>query len=509
MTDLSPEAQTLLQVSSTAPALEVIAQMSQAVTSFALILDDNQKLTGIFTERDLVRSVAMGEALERMPIHQVMSPAVITINPEQAEDLMVVLDYFQRYEIRHLPVIDSSGQVQSVLTAKEVRSRLNPSDMLRFRRVEEVMSRQVFHVPPQMKLDRVAQIMAAHRVSCVVIVAPDSLELDATDLPELTPCRPPLGILTERDMVQIFALGRDFTQLSAAEGMSTPLFPIHPGDTLWDANQAMDQHRVRRLVVTGDQGELIGLVTQTSILRSLDPMELVRQMDLLQAAYDRQSQQLHTEALERQRQSLELRLLNQQLQAANQELTTLANLDGLTEVANRRSFDRSLAQEWQRLRREKDSLALILCDIDHFKSFNDFYGHPAGDECLRRVAQILTESLQRSSDEVARYGGEEFAILLPHTDLVGAARLVDRIQLDLAQAKLVHGGPMNGEHVTLSFGIVSCVPSFALTFADLLTAADRALYQSKEQGRNTYRCAMENELSSKPKFRILDPVPLE
>jgi diguanylate cyclase (GGDEF)-like protein len=495
-------AKPLLKLASTTPVLEVIRQMSQAASSFALVVDGAEKLVGIFTERDLVRSVAMDEALERMQIAQVMTPAVMTINAAQAEDAIAVLDYFQRYEIRHLPVVDDSGQVQSVLTAKEVRAMLGPNDMLRLRQVEEVMNRQVIHVPPTLKLDRVAQVMSSHRVSCVVVVSVESLEQEiSTQSPRALM---PIGILTERDMVQMFALEVDFGATAASEVMSTPLMPIARQTTLWDAHLQMQQYRVRRLVVLGTQGELVGLVTQTSILRSLDPLELVRQMDAMQVAIDRSTQQLQAEVFARQQQSAELQLLHRQLQVANQELSSLAYLDGLTQVANRRQFDRSLAQEWQRLRREKSSMALVLCDVDHFKAFNDFYGHVAGDDCLRQVARTLTESLQRSSDEVARYGGEEFAILLPNTEMVGAVRLVERIQQEIAKAKITHGKGGAREWITLSFGIASCVPSFAMSFADLLTAADRAMYHSKEQGRNTYRCAMENEATSKPKFRIID-----
>lgn len=503
MTDSAEGATSFLKLPTTTPVLTVISQMNQTASSFALAIDEADRLVGIFTERDLVRSVAMGEFLEQMTIEQVMSPAVMTINAAQAEDVVTVLDYFQRYGIRHLPVVDNKGQVQSVLTAKSVRSMLGPNDMLRLRLVEEVMSRQVIHVLPNLKLDRVSQVMSVHRVSCVVVVSAESWEQEVTM--QAPRALMPIGILTERDIVQMFALGMDFSETMVGDVMSQPLMPIDRRATLWEAQTQMQHHRVRRLVVLGSQGELLGLVTQSSILQSLDPLELVRQIDLMQGEIDRQTEQLRLEMTERQRQAGELQLLQQQLKMANHELSTLAYLDGLTQVANRRQFDRMLAQEWQRLRREKASLSLVLCDVDHFKAFNDFYGHMEGDDCLRRIAQVLTESLQRSSDEVSRYGGEEFAILLPNTEMAGAVRLVERIEQELAKARVLHGKGGAEELVTLSFGIASCVPNFAISFADLLTAADRALYQSKEQGRNTYRCAVENEGKNKPKFRILDP----
>ena len=124
------------------------------------------------------------------------------------------------------------------------------------------------------------------------------------------------------------------------------------------------------------------------------------------------------------------------LAIANRELQQLALEDGLTRLANRRCFDEQLADEWQRLAREQQPLSLILCDLDHFKRYNDTFGHPAGDRCLIRVARALLNGPQRPADLVARYGGEEFAIVLPNTDSYGAWRIAQKIHRNIRALKI-------------------------------------------------------------------------
>jgi two-component system, cell cycle response regulator len=176
--------------------------------------------------------------------------------------------------------------------------------------------------------------------------------------------------------------------------------------------------------------------------------------------------------------------LYQQVQSANQELVRLAYLDGLTQVANRRYFDKCLEKEWLRLRREQTPLSLILCDIDYFKPYNDHFGHPAGDACLQQVAQIIAANVRRPADLVARYGGEEFAILLPNTDAHGAMFIGERIRKAIVSAQLPHV-PGVRPRVTASFGVASVVPPQTGGPDGLIVAADQALYQAKHEGRNT------------------------
>ncbi|MGM3306620.1 diguanylate cyclase domain-containing protein [Anabaena sp. WFMT] len=174
------------------------------------------------------------------------------------------------------------------------------------------------------------------------------------------------------------------------------------------------------------------------------------------------------------------------LKQANKELLRLANLDGLTQIANRRCFDDSLSHEWLRLKREKLPLALLLGDIDYFKYYNDYYGHQAGDECLRQVAQAMVQSCNRPADLVARYGGEEFVILLPNTDLEGAIYITKKIQQEIARIAIPHQCSLASELVTLSIGIVSIIPTDETAQEDMIAAADQALYRAKALGRNTF-----------------------
>lgn len=185
-------------------------------------------------------------------------------------------------------------------------------------------------------------------------------------------------------------------------------------------------------------------------------------------------------------QALKQAALYQQLQTVNDELQRLAHLDGLTQIANRREFDRYLAQEWQRLEREQGSLALVLADVDYFKGYNDTYGHLAGDDCLRSMGHLLTQVTNRPADLAARYGGEEFALILPNTNSTGAMALAAEVKTQLARLMIPNQASALYGHVTLSFGIATVIPAPSLSPETLIRRADQALYAAKENGRNRY-----------------------
>ncbi|MGE5386561.1 MAG: diguanylate cyclase domain-containing protein [Betaproteobacteria bacterium] len=178
-----------------------------------------------------------------------------------------------------------------------------------------------------------------------------------------------------------------------------------------------------------------------------------------------------------------LLVMTRQLDAANQELVRLSSSDGLTGIPNRRYFDETLNREWRRSRRNSSALALIMCDVDHFKRFNDLYGHQTGDECLRRVARVLTQASDRGGDIPARYGGEEFSVILPDTSIDGAGIVAEKareavIALDIPHAQSPYGV------VTISLGVASLIPDETGAPETLILAADQALYQAKHEGRN-------------------------
>ncbi|MDR9405248.1 MAG: EAL domain-containing protein, partial [Halothece sp. Uz-M2-17] len=176
--------------------------------------------------------------------------------------------------------------------------------------------------------------------------------------------------------------------------------------------------------------------------------------------------------------------LYQQLQQANQKLEELAIKDGLTKIANRRWFDDTLDRQWHQLQREEKPLALILCDIDDFKPYNDYYGHQTGDQCLVQVAQALQSVVNRSDDLVARYGGEEFAIILPNTLGEKAMIVAERARKAVASLKIPHEKSSTAPYVTVSLGVGALIPSSENSRKELIRRADQALYAAKGWGRD-------------------------
>ena len=171
------------------------------------------------------------------------------------------------------------------------------------------------------------------------------------------------------------------------------------------------------------------------------------------------------------------------LAEANVELKKMASVDGLTGIANRRQFDDTMQTEWQRGQRDKQELAVLLCDVDNFKTYNDTYGHQAGDAALQTVAGVLAGQLRRPADVAARYGGEEFAVILPATDAEGARQVAESCRAGIEALAVTHAGGVAGV-VTISIGIASIVPSAGSTLEALVAAADKALYSAKGAGRN-------------------------
>lgn len=166
-------------------------------------------------------------------------------------------------------------------------------------------------------------------------------------------------------------------------------------------------------------------------------------------------------------------------------LEHLSTTDGLTGIANRRCFDETLQREWRRAMRRATELAVVICDVDHFKDYNDSHGHLAGDDCLKRVAAALRDGVRRPADLVARFGGEEFAVLLPDTTLVGAAQVAERLRCAVMDCAIPHGRSSVSSVVTISLGVASITPAPEAARVEVLTGeADRCLYLAKRGGRN-------------------------
>lgn len=300
----SPHDRKWLQSASTAPS------------SYVLVVADNH-LLGIFTERDLVRLVAEGRNLDTTTIAEVMTQPVITLKHAEANSIFTVLVVLRQHRIRQLPIVDEMGCLLGVVTQTAIRRAIHPFNFLKLRRIGEVMTRSVVQANATDSLLAIAQKMTQHQVSCVVITEAKQHRGVLLSVPT--------GILTERDIVQFQILGLSLTQTQAQAVMSTPLFLMYPQDTLWMAQQEMQQRHVRRLVVANEAGELVGIVTQTSLLQILDPLEMLAEIEQLQQVGEAQT--------------ISLNEANQQLQQANQalqvEIAARQRLEAILQTANR------------------------------------------------------------------------------------------------------------------------------------------------------------------------------
>ena len=239
-------------------------------SSCALVLAGD-KLVGMLTERDIVALMAKGKNLTGVAIAEVMARQLICLQETEYKTVFTVLSILRQHRVRHLPVVDESGKLLGVITPGSLRKKLQPSNLLKMRTLAEVMSRDVIHAPPSTSVLDLAKLMAMHRVSCVAIAQTEERQLLR-----------PVGIVTERDILQCQILELDVAALSAETVMSTPVFCLSPDASLWTADRQMKQKRVRRLVVTGKMGEMLGIITQTSILRPLDPIEMYEVVEILQ-----------------------------------------------------------------------------------------------------------------------------------------------------------------------------------------------------------------------------------
>ncbi|GAB4378766.1 MAG: diguanylate cyclase [Elainellaceae cyanobacterium] len=208
----------------------------------------------------------------------------------------------------------------------------------------------------------------------------------------------------------------------------------------------------------------------------------------LQQQLRTQNSLLQLKIQEHERTLEELEQAKTALQQVNEELKRLAIIDDLTQVANRRHFYTCFIKEWQRSLREQTNLSLLLCDVDHFKHYNDACGHQAGDRCLQQVAQAIQAVIHRPSDLVARYGGEEFAVILVNTTHEGAAHIANLMQASLRQSEILHPSSSVSQFVTLSIGAASTIPQSDHSSDALIAVADQALYAAKKQGRNCAVC---------------------
>ena len=263
----------------------------------ALVMEDSN-LVGIITERDIVRLAASGRNFSHLEVRQSMTAPVMTLTQDGDRTIFTALSLFRQHRIRHLPILDSEQNLLGMVTTASIRRVLQPLSLLKWRQVEEVMNSRVICASPHTSILGLASIMAENQVSCVVIAEAGIGQPQSGQIP--------VGIVTERDIVQYQTLELNLQQIQAHEVMSAPLFSVAPDETLVTAYQEMQQRRIRRLVVTGEGGVLLGLVTQTSMLKIFDPIEMYSVVDFLRQSVEERTTELES-ALHKQQELNELK----------------------------------------------------------------------------------------------------------------------------------------------------------------------------------------------------------
>ncbi|NJL51084.1 MAG: CBS domain-containing protein [Hydrococcus sp. SU_1_0] len=300
-----------------------------------LLVVESEKLIGIFTERDAVKLAASQRDLNGMAIAEVMTKELITLKRSPNQTIFSALSLLHQHQIHHLPILDEQGQLFGLITSSYIRQILQPINLLKLKTVEETMTKEIVHARTRASVLNIAQLMDAHRISCVVIVEEQESEaIEANTLKDPashshSPLREiddfsalrPVGIITERDIVQFQVLGLNLATVEARELMSTPLFTLKPEDTLWLAQGEMRQRWIRRLVVTGERGKLEGLITETDLLQAIDPVELWNVVNLLQQKIGEKTASLEQEINRRQQAEAELQQINDRLEIQVQERT--------------------------------------------------------------------------------------------------------------------------------------------------------------------------------------------
>lgn len=304
-----------LQVIPETFAIEAIASMHQAGVSYILVTK-KQQLLGIFTERDVVRITVSEMPLEGVAISQIMTSNLITISLTEAGNIFSVLALFRSSHIRHLPILDQEGNLCGIITADTVRAILKPTDLLKMRHVAEIMATGVITAPTNASVFQVVKQMAIHRKSCVVICEDSVDSLAITDSKRLQP----IGIITERDIVKFKASGLELCQTKVEAVMSSPLLPVQLNFTLWDVQQMMQQHGIRRLVVVDEGGYLAGIVTQSTILQALDPVEIYATVELLQQTVVEQTKELREINEQMQQEMAQRQQVEEKLRQTNENL---------------------------------------------------------------------------------------------------------------------------------------------------------------------------------------------
>ncbi|HBE20237.1 MAG TPA: signal transduction histidine kinase regulating C4-dicarboxylate transporter [Cyanobacteria bacterium UBA11149] len=351
-----------------------------------VLVMEKSRLIGVFTERDIVRLTARGIPWQSLKIADVVKQPVIELRQSEDYDIFTALGLFRQYRIRHLPIVCDRGKPIGIVTYDSIRRALQPVNLLtRLRFVKDVMTTQVIHATATTSVLKLAQIMTDYQISSVVITENRQEERDNEEegeislLPLTSHLSPfPVGIVTERDIVQFQALQLDLSRMLARDVMSTPLFCLQPSDSLWLAHQTMQKYHVRRLIITGNGGELVGIVSQTSLLKVLNPADMYGVIELLQQAVEERTwelqetnEQLRHEVQERKKAETELRIARDNLKIEVEERTaelTQTNLKLQEDIQERKRVETALRKSEAKLQEQTKKLEQALQEVRSYQS---------------------------------------------------------------------------------------------------------------------------------------------
>ncbi|MGL5195039.1 MAG: CBS domain-containing protein, partial [Chroococcales cyanobacterium] len=254
--------------------------LNSKTLSSCAVVQENDKFLGIFVERDLVKLIASGKSLEGITVGEVINPSP-RVRQSQLQDIFSVLPLLRQYHISHLPILDEGDRFIGLISTETLREILQPANLLQLRQVAEVMTPQIVSATPQTSLLDIAKLMTRTQVSCVMICQRGEGKITQLGTGNSGDIQP-LGIITEGDIIQIQGLELDLGSTPVEQMMSSPVFAIAPEDSLWIALQKMQEHYVGRLAVTGIRGELLGIITQTTLLNSINPLEMYKVIDVMQ-----------------------------------------------------------------------------------------------------------------------------------------------------------------------------------------------------------------------------------
>lgn len=351
-----------------------------------VLVMEKSLLVGVFTERDIVRLTAVGISWQSLKIADVVQKPVIKLRKSQDYDIFTALGLFRQHRISHLPIVDDYGEPVGIVTYDSIRRALQPVNLLtRLRFVKDVMTTEVVHATVTTSVLKLAQLMTDYQISSIVIteerqeVRDKEQEKETSQSPLTSNLSTfPVGIVTERDIVQFQALELDLSRMVARDVMSTPLFCLQPSDSLWLAHQTMQRYHVRRLVITGNGGELVGIVSQTSLLKVLNPADMYGVIELLQQAVEKRTwelqktnEQLRNEVLERKKAESELLIARDNLKIEVEERTTeltQANLQLQADIQERKRVELALRKSEARLQEQTKKLQQALQEVHTYQS---------------------------------------------------------------------------------------------------------------------------------------------